>query len=194
MSFVVGIAGGTASGKTTIAARFAQGTGATLIGHDRYYFDVENPRTHNYDEPAALDSALLTRHLAELRAGRPAGLPVYAFRTHRRQPETEHVLPADIVIVEGILVLAEPALVAQMDLTVFVACGDDVRLERRLLRDTAERGREWRDVLRQWRETVRPAHRRWVAPCQASATIVLDGEADTDHEVGRLMAEIQQRR
>lgn len=191
MSLIVGIAGGTASGKSTIARKAAALLGATLVGHDRYYRDVQNPRGHNYDEPAALDTALLVQNLTALKAGNAAKLPVYDFSMHLRRDESEWVLPADVVIVEGILVLADPVLASLMDLTVYVDCADDVRLERRLVRDVAERNREWRDVLAQWRETVRPAHLRWVAPCRDQAMLVLDGEGDFDVEVGKLLARVR---
>lgn len=191
MSFIVGVSGGTASGKSTVTRKAAALLGATLVGHDRYYLDVANPRGHNYDVPHSLDTALLVEQLATLKAGNAAKLPAYDFSLHQRLAESEWVLPADVVILEGILVLAEPALVSLMDLTVYVDCADDVRLERRLVRDVADRGRDWRDVLAQWRETVRPAHRHWVAPCREQAMLVLDGEGDFDEQVARLVVHVR---
>lgn len=168
--------------------------GATLIGHDRYYRDIPQPRGHNFDEPSALDTERLLTDLDRVRQGLAADLPVYDFATHRRQRHAERVVPASVVIVEGILVLASPELVARMDFTVYVDCADDVRLERRLRRDVDERGREWRDVLRQWAETVRPAHRRWVEPAKHECSLILDGEAGTESQVARLASAVVQAR
>ena len=185
--FRVGIAGGTASGKTTLAARAAARLGATVLAHDRYYRDAPDPRHHDFDHPDALDTARLVDHLATLRSGSAIKAPIYDFKRHARAPEFERIEPTPIVVVEGILVLAEPALRLAFDYTVYVHADDDVRLERRLRRDTTERGRTWEDILRQWFHTVRPAHRRWVAPSRGLAHLVLDGEADPEEEVARLV-------
>lgn len=185
--FIVGVAGGTASGKTTLTSRAAVQLGAVVLNHDRYYLDAPNPGHHDFDRPESLDTPLLCAHLAHLRAGEPVDVPVYDFATHTRKRVPERLEPAPILFVEGILVLAEPALRDALDFTVFVHADDDVRLARRIRRDTAERGRTWDDVLRQWFHTVRPAHKRWVAPAMDHADLVLDGEKVIDGEVHRLV-------
>ena len=186
--FLVGVAGGTASGKTTITRRAAAALGAPVLTHDRYYLDAPNPRGHDFDRPESLETPLLVAHVAALARGEAVDVPVYAFATHSRQTETERIEPAPVIFVEGILVLAEPALV--FDLRVFVHADDDLRLARRIRRDVAERGRTWDDVLRQWFETVRPAHVKHVAPSAATAHLVLDGERPTDETVAQLLAAI----
>lgn len=186
------MAGGTASGKSTIARAFCERTGARLIPHDRYYWDVPDPRVHNYDHPAALDTALLVEHLETLLAGRAAQLPVYDFKTHTRQPHTETVEPSDVVVVEGILVLAHDELRSLGHHRVFVECPDDVRLARRIQRDRALRGRSVDDILRQYFETVRPMHERHVAPSREHAEVLLDGTERLERSVEALIQRIVQ--
>ena len=188
---LVGVAGGTASGKTTICRLAAAELGATVLTHDQYYRDVPTPRNHDFDIPEALDTALLLSHLGALRAGEAIEAPVYDFRTHTRSAQIQRIEPGGIVIVEGILVLADFMLREAFDFTVFVHADDDVRLGRRIRRDTAERGRTWDDVLRQWFQSVRPAHKRYVAPCRDLAHLVLDGEGALEGEVGRLVAGVR---
>jgi len=192
--FVVILAGGTASGKTTVAARAADQLGALLLHHDRYYKDVAQPRGHNYDHPDALDTARLVADLDALRAGQAAALPVYDFRTHRRQPETEQVEPTPVILVEGILTLADAALAARADLRVFVDAPADVRLARRVRRDVAERGRDVGGVLDQYLDTVRPMHEAFVEPTKASADLVINGTAPIPALVDSLVAAIAERR
>ncbi len=191
---VVGVAGGTASGKTTLVRRAAEvlGSEGLWIPHDRYYLDVPDPSQHNYDHPDALDTTRLVADLASLKAGRPTELPDYDFRTHTRRPQGELVQPCAVLLVEGILVLATPELRRCLDLRVWVQADDDLRLARRLARDIRARGRTPEDVLRQYLETVRPMHRQHVAPSQAHADLVLDGEGEQEHELARLLGAIQQ--
>ena len=184
--FVVGIAGGTASGKTTLAERAAARVGAALVTHDRYYFDAD--ASTNFDHPDSLDTAGLAAHLDALREGRPVDLPVYDFATHRRAPRTERLAPRPLVFVEGILVLSSAELRRRFDLTVFVYAAADVRLIRRVRRDIAERGRDLESVLSQYLATVRPMHETYVEPSAAHAALVLDGEGPLDGEVERLLA------
>ena len=142
--FLVGMAGGTASGKSTIARALADRLGPErllLVGHDRYYFDVPEPQGHNYDHPDALDNALLRSHLLALKAGEETELPVYEFRNHRRQETCERVSPRPVILVEGILVLSLPELVECFDLCVWVEASEATRLERRVERDMRSRGR-----------------------------------------------------
>ena len=187
--FVLGLAGGTASGKSTLARALAASLGDALLvlAHDRYYFDVPSPRGHNYDHPDALDTAELVRNLDQLRAGVAADLPVYAFATHTRQPARERVAPRPIVLVEGILVMADPALRARMDFKVFVEAADDLRLVRRLRRDIVERGRDVEGVLEQYLTTVRPMHRQFVAPSRQHADLVVSGETSVRQSLARVV-------
>ncbi len=192
--FIVVVAGGTASGKTTIAHHAATLLGATVIGHDRYYRDVDDPQNHDFDHPDSLETSLLVHHIDALHQGRAVELPVYDFATHSRRNIAETVHPRPVMVVEGILTLADPGVAQRADLAVFVHADDDVRLARRIRRDVAERGRTWDDVIRQWLSTVRPAHLRHVAPCRDNVALVLDGEATTVSQADRLVAEVNARR
>lgn len=187
-TLVFGIAGGTASGKTTIATAFAAAVGAALIAHDRYYRTFPDPRGVNFDHPESLETDLLVRHLDEVRAGRPAPLPRYDFARHRREEVVDvlHPGPAGVVVVEGILVLADAQLRERFDVTVFVDAPDDIRLLRRMLRDTHERGRTVENVASQYVSSVRPMHEEWVRPSRAHAQVTLDGVAPIDSQVDRL--------
>ena len=184
-SFIVGIGGGTGAGKTTLALalqeRFAPGE-TVLIDQDAYYRD----RSHlspgernglNFDDPAAYDNDLLISHLNQLLSGRPIERPVYDFTNHCRRHETERLAPRAILIVEGIMVLADPRLRRLMDLKIFVEASADLRFIRRLLRDTAERGRTLTSVITQYLESVRSMHLIYVEPSRQYADLVISGEA-----------------
>lgn len=190
---VVGIAGGTASGKSTLTQLLAHALGdrCTLIVHDRYYKTLPDEfrgraAAYNFDHPDALDTAKLVEDLDQLRAGRPADLPDYDFKGHVRGSVTERVHPREFVVVEGILVLADPRLRERFDRTVYVDTDDDVRLIRRLRRDVAMRGRTFDQVLEQYERTVRPMHKAFVEPSQAHAELVLDGTVALESNLGRL--------
>jgi uridine kinase len=194
---LIGIAGGTGSGKTTLAARLVselQG-GVALIEHDWYYRDRSgmSPAERedvNYDEPAALDNALLAAHLSELRAGRAVECPQYDFATHTRKQATRPVAPAGIVAVEGILLFAIPELCSAFDLRVFVDTDDDIRLLRRITRDIVERKRDIASIEHQYYATVRPMHVQYVAPSKRQAHLVVPEGGENlqalDVIVGRL--------
>ena len=191
MSLVVLIAGGTASGKTTIAKAFAaQNPDAVLIHHDRYYKDIPHPRGYNFDEPAALDSAHLAKDIQRLKKGLAADLPVYDFAKHARSKETERVESKPILLVEGILVLAAPELYPLADLCVFVDAPDDIRLIRRIRRDVVERGRNVEGVMEQYIRTVRPMHLLHVLPSRAKASLYLNGQVSVEESVQALQAHI----
>ena len=175
MTKIVLIAGGTASGKTTIAKNLAKRIDAVLIHHDRYYKDIPHPRGYNFDEPDALDNMLLAKHIRQLKAGQSANLPIYDFPTHSRLPQMEPINPRPIIIIEGILVMSDPELRALGDLCVFVDAPADIRLTRRIRRDVLERGRDVESVLEQYLNTVRPMHNIHIAPCQEYTSILLDG-------------------
>ncbi len=193
---LVGIAGGTASGKTTIAREVAAALGSQgclLISHDRYYFDVLDPLVHNYDHPQSLDSALLAENLEDLKSGCATGLPVYDFRTHTRQEAVETVEAVPVVLVEGILVLADPRLWPLFDLSIYVNAAETVRLERRVARDMRNRGRTRQSVLDRYAQTVAPMHLEFVEPSRQRADLVVSGEADLDESVRKVLQSIQDR-
>lgn len=199
---VIGIAGGSASGKTTVAHALEAALGpdrCVLVSHDRYYRNLPpgtSPDRWNYDHPDALDTAALVADLDVLRGGGTVDLPVYDFTTHRQLGRTHwHAVTArPIVLVEGILVLENAALRARMFRRVFVHTADDLRLARRIRRDLLERGRALDDVLAQYVATVRPMHEAFVAPSRAHAELVLDGEAPVESSVAAVMALIGGRR
>lgn len=179
-SLLLGIAGGTGSGKTTLAAKIrdALGDGSSLISHDWYYLDrssytPEEREALNYDEPDALDNELLASHLDELRLSRSVECPQYDFTTHTRRAETVAVPARHVVVVEGILLFAVPALRDRLDLRLFVDTDDDIRLMRRIRRDIVDRGRDLRSVEDQYYKSVRPMHRLHVAPSKQHAHLVV---------------------
>jgi uridine kinase len=179
--FVLGIAGGTGSGKTTVANKLVGGVAAgaaVIIDHDAYYRDrsglppAERERI-NYDHPDAIETELLVEHLGQLRDGRPVEIPQYDFREHARRRETRRVSPAPVIVVEGILVLADERLRAQMDLKLYVDTDPDIRLMRRLARDIEERGRTFAQVREQYDATVRPMHLAFVEPSKRFADLIV---------------------
>jgi uridine kinase len=178
---IIGISGGTGSGKTTVANRILETVSAdevVFIQQDLYYRDLKDMpldyrNAANFDHPDAVDNDLLVNHLRKLRAGEPVELPVYDFRTHTRLPATTRVEPKPIVIVEGILIFAEPRLLEQMDIKVFVDTPDDIRFIRRLRRDLAERGRTLDSVIEQYMATVRPMHMQFVEPSRRFADVII---------------------
>jgi len=179
--FVIGIAGGSGSGKSTVLDRILERLGpdrVAILDHDRYYYDLahlsqEERARVNFDHPESLETALLCRHIDDLVDGRAVEKPVYDFTTHRRTERFERVVPRSLIVVEGILVLAEPELVRRMDLRVFVDADDDIRLARRIRRDVAERGRSVDSVLDQYEATVRPMHLQFVAPTRRIADLII---------------------
>lgn len=175
MTTILLMAGGTASGKTTIASALSEQLNAVLIHHDRYYKDIPHPRGYNFDEPAALENTLLATHIRQLKEGKEARLPVYDFATHSRIAQTETISPCPLVIVEGILVMSVPEIRSLADLCVYVDAPADIRLIRRMKRDIVERGRDIEGVMNQYLSTVRPMHELHIAPCKEHASLVLDG-------------------
>jgi uridine kinase len=181
MSMIIGISGGTGSGKTTVANRILESVPASevvFIQQDSYYRNVTDlPFDYrgvaNFDHPDALDNELLVNHVRRLKSGEPIELPLYDFKTNSRLNETRTVQPKPIVIVEGILIFAEPRLLEQMDIKVFVDTPDDIRFIRRLRRDIAERGRTVESVIEQYIETVRPMHMQFVEPSKRHADVII---------------------
>ena len=177
---VIGIAGGTGSGKTTLMknliARF--GDVVTVLSHDNYYrrhddLTYEERCKINYDEPAALETDLMARHLDQLRQGDAIDCPVYDFTQHNRSDETIRIVPKKVIIVEGILIFENQELRDLMDIRIFVDTDADVRLCRRIKRDVNKRGRTLESVLTQYQETVKPMHEKYVEPSKKYADIVI---------------------
>jgi uridine kinase len=180
-SFVIGVAGGSGSGKTTVVRRIVDSLGpeqVTLLDHDRYYRDrndlrLEERAALNYDHPAALETDLLVSHVRELKAGRAVNVPQYDFTRHARLSETETFQPRRALIVEGILVFTDAALRDLMDIKVFVDTDSDTRFIRRLRRDVAERGRTMDSVIDQYQSTVKPMHLEFVEPSKRYADVII---------------------
>jgi uridine kinase len=178
---VIGICGGTGSGKTTVANKILEAVNkqdVIFLQQDSYYRDLkdmplDSRKLANFDHPDALDNDLLVKHLRRLKDGQAAELPIYDFRTHTRRPETLRTEPKPIIIVEGILVFADSRLLAEMDVKVFVDTPDDIRFIRRLRRDIAERGRTAESVMEQYEMTVRPMHMQFVEPSKRYADVII---------------------
>jgi uridine kinase len=198
-SLIVGVAGGSGSGKTTVVQEVVRRIGperVTVIQHDSYYRDRSTlpPAERlavNYDHPDALESALLIDHLCDLRAGRAVQVPVYDFASHTRQPHTARAEPRSVIIVEGILILVEPAVRDLMDLRVFVDTDADLRLIRRVERDVSERRRTIASVFRQYLDTVRPMHLEFVEPSKRWADVIIPEGGFNRAGIDMLVAKIQ---
>jgi uridine kinase len=177
----LGVAGGTGSGKTTVAQRILERVGfdrIAYIPHDAYYRDasylpLDERAQLNFDHPDSLDNDLMIVHLQQLKAYRPADIPVYDFRSHTRTPVTRHVEPQPIILVEGILIFADPRLREMLDVKIYVDTDADIRLIRRLQRDTLERGRLVESVIGQYLRTVRPMHLEFVEPSKRYADVII---------------------
>ena len=180
-SVLIGIAGGTGSGKSTVAKeifKFIDKDDVTVIEQDSYYKDqshlsFEERIKTNYDHPLAFDNALLIQHLKDLMSGKPIEKPIYDFERHNRKKETQLVKPKKIIILEGILILAEKEIRDLLDIKLFVDTDSDVRLIRRILRDIKERGRTLDSVILQYLDTVRPAHLQFVEQTKRYADIII---------------------
>ena len=177
---VIGIAGGTGSGKTTLMknliAEFSNDV--TVLSHDNYYkrhdeLTYEERCQLNYDEPAALETDLMARHLDLLRQGQAIDCPVYDFTVHNRSEETVQIVPKSVIIVEGILIFENEPLRELMDIRIFVDTDADVRLCRRIKRDVNKRGRSLESVLQQYQQTVKPMHEKYVEPSKKFAHMVV---------------------
>lgn len=198
-AFVIGVAGGTGSGKTTVSRRIWEAVGRASIAylqHDNYYKDqshltADERALTNYDHPDSLESLLLVRHLRELRAGRPVDIPVYDFAVHNRSKETLRIHPAKVVLVEGILIFAEPALRDLMDMRIFVDTDADIRFIRRLRRDMVERGRSLDSVVKQYLGTVRPMHMEFVEPSKRYADVIVPQGGDNRVAMEMIVSRIQ---
>ena len=177
---VIGIAGGTGSGKTTLMNQIIEkfSNDITVLSHDNYYkrhdeLTYEQRCELNYDEPAALETDLMARHLDQLRQGEAIECPVYDFTVHNRSNETITIVPRKVIIVEGILIFEDKPLRELMDIKIFVDTDADVRLCRRIKRDVRKRGRTLESVLDQYQNTVKPMHEMYVEPSKKYAHIIV---------------------
>jgi uridine kinase len=178
---IIGVAGGTGSGKTTVAKEILRRAGTPRIAflqHDAYYKDLGNlplaqRAMQNFDHPDALDNTLLIAHLQALKATQPVEIPVYDFTTHTRTAETQRIEPQPVILLEGILLFADEALRKLMDVKIYVDTDSDIRFIRRLERDIKERGRTTESVVRQYLSTVRPMHLEFVEPSKRHADVII---------------------
>ena len=177
---VIGIAGGTGSGKTTLMKNIVEhfGGNVTVLSHDNYYrrldhLPMEERVKVNYDEPAALETELMAKHLEALRAGFAIDCPLYDFSQHNRSDETVRIVPRKVIIVEGILIFENEALRSLMDIKIFVDTDADIRICRRIKRDVTKRGRTLESVIEQYQTTVKPMHEKYVEPSKRYADIVV---------------------
>ncbi len=199
MTLIIGIAGGTGSGKTTVAERIAAAVPeehVDVIQHDSYYRDRpdlgdEERAALNFDHPDALETALLVEHLEALRGGNPVRVPIYDFTIHRRKSESRVVPPTPIVVVEGILVLAEKTVRELLDIKVFVDTDADIRAFRRVRRDLEERGRSFESIREQYYRTVRPMHRQFVEPSKSWADVIIPEGGDNRVALDLLVSKVR---
>jgi uridine kinase len=198
---IIGICGGTGSGKTTIARAVVESVGARnvlLIEQDSYYrnlADMPLDKRHqaNFDHPDAIDSDMLVNHIKRLKQGEPIEMPIYDMVTHTRRDRTEALAPKPVVIVEGILIFAERRILELLDLRVFVDTPDDVRLMRRLRRDVTERGRSFEQTLQQYENTIRPMHVEFVEPSKRCADIIIPEGSNTGITVEFLCSMVREK-
>lgn len=180
-TILIGIAGGSGSGKTTLANTLVNYFGKNdvcILRHDNYYrrrdeLSFEERQKLNYDHPDAFDTELLCSHLRDLREGKPIRMPVYDYTVHNRSDQWIRVDPSPVIILEGILILAEPKLLDLMDFKIYVDTDADERILRRILRDVKSRGRSLDSVIKQYRETVKPMHDQFVEPSKRKADIII---------------------
>ena len=199
MSVVIGIAGGSGSGKTTVQRRILERFGPAriaLLDHDAYYQDlghlpIEERARFNFDHPDALETDLMVEHLRRILAGEPVAKPTYDFTCHRRRDATVTVEPRPVIVVDGILVLAEPTLREHMDIKLYVDTPDDVRLMRRIERDINERGRSLDTVLAQYRRTVRPMHLEFVEPSKRYADVIIPRGGKNEVAIAMVLSRVQ---
>ncbi|MEW6511970.1 MAG: uridine kinase [Bacteroidota bacterium] len=195
---VIGIAGGTGSGKTTVTNKILERldhTRVAVIQHDSYYRDIgtyggKTPAEVNFDHPDSLETDLLIRHIQELKSGRAVEIPVYNFTTHRRTEATRRVEPKEIVILDGILIFVGRQLRELMDIRIFVDTDADERLVRRVRRDIMERGRSVESVMSQYIETVKPMHLEFVEPSKRWADVIIPRGAENAVAIDMVVARI----
>lgn len=198
---IIGICGGTGSGKTTIARSIVESVGArnvVLVEQDSYYrnladMPLDERHQANFDHPDSIDSDMLVNHLIRLKQGLSVEMPLYDFVTHTRSDRIEIIEPKPVVIVEGILIFAEPRVLDLLDVRVFVDTPDDIRLMRRLKRDINERGRTFERTLDQYARTIRPMHFEFVEPSKRHADIIIPEGSNTGITVDFLCSMVREK-
>ncbi|MGD0337928.1 MAG: uridine kinase [Bacteroidota bacterium] len=198
-SLIIGIAGGTGSGKTTVTEKVVErldSSDVVVIAHDSYYYDLshypgKSPAEINYDHPDALETSLLIGHLKNLREGCSIKQPLYDFSTHRRRSETQTIDPKRIIIVEGILIFIEQELRDLMDVKIFVDTDADERLLRRMKRDLTERGRSIDSIIQQYVSTVKPMHCEFVEPSKRWADIIVPRGGENEVAIDMIITKIR---
>jgi uridine kinase len=198
---IIGICGGTGSGKTTIARAIVETVGAenvVLVEQDSYYRDLadmplDERHQANFDHPDSLDSNLMVDHILRLKQGLPAEMPLYDFKTHTRTQNIEIIEPRPVVIVEGILIFSEPRVLDLLDVRVFVDTPDDIRLIRRLKRDHAERGRTYEHTMDQYVRTIRPMHWEFVEPSKRQADVIIPEGAQMGVSIEFLCSHVREK-
>ncbi|QYO66464.1 uridine kinase [Leptolyngbya sp. 7M] len=198
---IIGICGGTGSGKTTIARKIVEAVGrerVVLVEQDSYYrnladMPLDERHQANFDHPDSIDSDMLVNHLMRLKQGLKVEMPLYDFKTHTRSDQIEIIPPKPVVIVEGILIFAEPRVLDLLDMRVYVDTPDDIRFIRRLRRDIAERGRTVDSVIDQYYRTVRPMHFEFVEPSKRHADIIIPEGSNTGISVELLCSLVREK-
>lgn len=196
---IIGLAGGTGSGKTTVANRILEKLDSqrvVVLQHDSYYKDLSKhggkaPDQINFDHPDSLETELLIQHLQALLTGKSYEEPMYNFATYRRMPETRHIEPRDIVIIDGVLIFVDKKLRDLMDIKIFVDADADERLVRRIRRDILERGRSVESVMNQYLSTVKPMHLEFVEPSKHWADIIIPRGADNFVAIDMVVTKIK---
>ncbi len=199
LPFIVGVAGGTGSGKTTVARKIAEALPAemvTILEHDSYYFDrgdlsYDERCLLNFDHPSSLETQLLVSHVHSLREGVAVEVPMYDFKIHRRGPSTRRIEPTPIVVVEGILLFSDASLRETLDLKLFVDTDADVRVLRRVRRDMEKRGRSFESVRDQYYKTVRPMHLQFVEPSKRWADVILPEGGDNSVGLDLIVSKVR---
>lgn len=198
---IIGIAGGTGSGKTTVVHQIMNELPETEVGiisQDHYYketsdLSLEDRTKINFDHPRSIDFELLVQHLKDLKDGKPIDQPVYSFVKHNRTGDTIHTHPRKVMIVEGILILTNPELREMFDIKIYVHADSDERLIRRLKRDIAERGRDMEEVLSRYQTTLKPMHEQFIEPTKAHADIIIPNDKYNTVAIDVVRAVINQR-
>lgn len=198
--FIIGVTGGTASGKTTVCNKIIESLGLTnviLLSMDRFYQILKEAQRNNldkvnFDHPNAFDFDLLRKCLHQLCTEKGVNVPIYSFSTHRRLEETDYLTACDVIIVEGILSLYDSEIRSLMDLKIYVDAEDDVRLARRIQRDLADRGRSVTDIIQQYLTTVKPSHEEFTLPTKQYADIIIPRGGDNHVAIHLIVEHIKQ--
>jgi len=198
---IIGVGGGSGSGKTTVVRHILNGIGKDniqLLQHDSYYRDLghlplDERKKQNFDHPSSLETELMIRHVEALKSGYKVEIPVYDFSAHTRSDVTETITPKEIILLDGILIFTEPELRKQMDIKLFVDTDDDVRLLRRIKRDIMERGRDLEGVMKQYELFVRPMHLEFVEPSKRYADIIIPRGGENQVALEMVIATIREK-